>query len=143
VGALFLFIAGAGVNQLTSTLTGNTAQRGHATATTDPTSTPNNGSAGKQWGTVQHITGNQNQQTPVMHIAAGSRIVWSVQPGPSSAGNFICEADYTNGTLAGQIANAQTPPAQHGIYTTHSDVEVYFAISSDGNPYVIDVQVYK
>src|SRR5258708_3710057 len=73
----------------------------------------------KAWVTVQHFSGNQNQQTASLHIPAGSRIVWSVKPSSEFGGNFIVEADYADGSgMAALIANAITPPAQSGTYNT-------------------------
>jgi hypothetical protein len=115
-----------------------------ATATTKaPTATATTAKA-KAWVTVQHFTGNQNQQTPNFHLPDGSRIVWTASPTDTNANAFSVEMYSSDGSYLDLIANnANATSDQSSTYNVHGDHNVYLKISPDQVNFDIQVQVYQ
>jgi hypothetical protein len=115
----------------------------HATATSRaPTATATPAKA-KAWVTVQHFTGNQNQQTPTFHVSSGNQVVWSATPTDQYGGTFSITAYSSGGTYLDLIANTGVSKPESGTTTAHQDNDLYFKIDALSCTYDIQVQVYQ
>lgn len=129
-----------GGNSSTSTSTGQVTQAPQATHV--PTATPKP----KQWHTVQHFTGNQNQQSETFHISSDQwRIVWSDKLNDAGGGSGLFNATlYTSDNqivdLVANVAN-QSSGATYNAHVGPGDY--YIKIEALYTDYDVQVQEYN
>lgn len=111
-----------------------------ATARPKPTATPKP----KQYVTVQHFSGHDNQQTETFHAGDTWRIVWTAKVNDPSigAGNFSIELNTSDGQLVDLVANtSSTGGATYNAHTGSGDF--YLKIDALFMDYDVQVQTLQ
>lgn len=126
----------------TSANVNNSNNAGGDQATLAPTNT----AKPKAWHTVQHFTGNQNQQSETFHISSDQwRIVWSDKLNSAGMGSGLFEATlYTSDNqlvdLVANVAN-QSSGATYNAHVGPGDY--YIKIEALYTDYDVQVQEYS